>query len=76
VKHPVEIGTVDDRRGLSGAADRQVVANVEVARHIRVLARPRNAERVGTGRHQDRVGAGERIRLVDGGPQRAVPLAG
>jgi hypothetical protein len=56
---------VDDRRGGAGAGDREAVGDVEVAGVGEILIQGRDLERVCARRDDDRVGAGQRIRLLD-----------
>ncbi len=64
---------VDERRAGSGPADREAIGDVEVAGRDVVLVQGRNRERVRAGRDHDHVGPGNRVRLLDRGPQRAHP---
>ena len=67
----IEPVAVDDRPTRGTADQVEVVADVEVARGLVEGSRRRDRERVGEVREHHRIAPGERVRLLDGGAERA-----
>src|SRR5262249_53045973 len=76
VEHPVQPAAVDGGGGRPVAGDGQVVGDVEVAGGGGVLTRPGDGQRVGAGRHDDRVGPRVGVGGLDHLPQRAGDAVG
>src|SRR5207253_2898324 len=67
----IEPVAVNDRPARGTADQVEAVADVEVARGLVEGGRRRDRERVGEVREHHRIAPGERVRLLDGGAERA-----